>query len=75
MAEPNTVTPNEEETAPALVPESEIALLAYALWEKRGRPIGSPEEDWYQAERALRLKKLTRTFSVRLSSQLAAASK
>ena len=27
-----------------------IALLAYALWEQRGRPIGSPEEDWLRAE-------------------------
>jgi hypothetical protein len=28
-----------------------IARLAYAIWEKRGRPFGSPEEDWLQAER------------------------
>ena len=27
-----------------------IAELAYQLWEKRGCPIGSPEEDWYRAE-------------------------
>ena len=54
-------------------PESEIAVLAYALWEKRGRPIGSPEEDWFAAERALKLNKLTRTFGNRLSSQMLAA--
>ena len=29
------------------------ALLAYALWEQRGRPIGSPEEDWLRAERQI----------------------
>ena len=31
----------------------EIAKLAYELWEHRGRPLGSPEIDWYAAERAL----------------------
>ena len=31
----------------------EIAALAYSLWEARGRPEGSPEEDWFNAERAL----------------------
>ena len=29
----------------------EIENLAYRLWEKRGRPLGSPEEDWFRAER------------------------
>lgn len=31
----------------------EIAALAYALWEHRGRPDGSPEVDWLKAERSL----------------------
>lgn len=31
----------------------EIAQLAYKLWERRGRPVGSPEIDWRAAERAL----------------------
>jgi hypothetical protein len=26
-----------------------IAFLAYKLWAERGRPIGSPEEDWFAA--------------------------
>jgi DUF2934 family protein len=30
-----------------------IGALAYELWLKRGCPIGSPEEDWFQAERLL----------------------
>jgi hypothetical protein len=30
-----------------------IALRAYVLWEARGRPIGSPEVDWFRAEREL----------------------
>jgi Protein of unknown function (DUF2934) len=31
----------------------EIAALAYAYWEARGRPWGSPGEDWFRAEREL----------------------
>jgi hypothetical protein len=27
--------------------------LAYRLWEERGRPVGRPEEDWFEAERRL----------------------
>jgi hypothetical protein len=30
-----------------------IALLAYALWQERGCPEGSSEEDWFLAEREL----------------------
>jgi Protein of unknown function (DUF2934) len=32
----------------------EIAVRAYHLWEERGRPIGSPEEDWSRAEKEIR---------------------
>jgi hypothetical protein len=31
-----------------------IAELAHRLWKDRGRPEGSPEEDWYRAEDLLR---------------------
>lgn len=31
-----------------------VRELAYQHWEKRGRPFGSPEVDWYAAEEALR---------------------
>lgn len=31
--------------------QQEIAQLAYEFWESRGRPDGSPEEDWFRAER------------------------
>src|SRR5277367_4608150 len=33
---------------------AEIEALAYELWEARGRPDGSPEEDWFQAAEQLR---------------------
>jgi hypothetical protein len=32
---------------------ADIAALAYALWQQRGCPEGSPENDWYEAERKL----------------------
>jgi Protein of unknown function (DUF2934) len=31
-----------------------IAELAYMMWEKRGRPLGSSQEDWFRAEHDLR---------------------
>jgi Protein of unknown function (DUF2934) len=54
-----------ENVSPAALPEEvlsvpltehaanndEIAVLAYRLWEERGRPDGDPEWDWYEAER------------------------
>ena len=30
-----------------------VAKLAYQLWEERGHPFGSPEVDWFRAERAV----------------------
>ena len=38
-----------------------IAKLAYAHWEARGRPEGSPEEDWFRAERELQLMRFAAT--------------
>ena len=29
--------------------EDEIRQKAYALWESRGRPMGSPDVDWFEA--------------------------
>ena len=29
------------------------AKLAYQFWEQRGRPVGSPEVDWFAAEKVL----------------------
>jgi hypothetical protein len=30
------------------------AALAYALWQARGCPDGTPDEDWFRAEEALK---------------------
>jgi hypothetical protein len=42
-----------------------IQTLAHALWELRGRPIGTPEHDWYAAEAILRAAQEYRYKSVR----------
>jgi hypothetical protein len=34
----------------------QIAALAYALWQERGCPEGSPEQDWLKAEDELKAK-------------------
>jgi hypothetical protein len=33
---------------------NDIAALAYEFWEARGRPEGSPEDDWFEAVKQLR---------------------
>jgi hypothetical protein len=40
--------------ASSLPNEREVADLAYQRWVERGCPQGSPEEDWFEAERILR---------------------
>jgi hypothetical protein len=38
--------------------QQETALLAYQFWTERGCPAGSPAEDWFRAETALRSRQL-----------------
>ena len=42
----------------------EIAKLAYELWKRRGRPLGSPEIDWHAAESALGVRDSQEQFSI-----------
>ena len=47
-------SPTETKVKSATAPEpDQIASLAYALWQERGCPEGSPEADWLQAEEEL----------------------
>ena len=46
-------------------PHEEIAPRAYRLWEARGCPIASPEEDWLSAEEELRGEQAVRDEVVR----------
>ena len=34
--------------------DQEIERLAYWLWQERGMPMGSPDEDWFFAEELLK---------------------
>jgi hypothetical protein len=49
-----------------------IQRLAYTYWETRGRPCGSPEQDWFRAEQQIkrrdaRVERLSR-YSVKIMS-------
>ena len=47
------VQTNSIEAIPA---HEQIAALAHSLWQARGCPEGTPDEDWFNAERALSAK-------------------
>ena len=49
--------PANEAMNPAVPDREEISLLAFSYWEARGCQGGSPEEDWYQAEREIQRRK------------------
>jgi hypothetical protein len=40
----------------AVFGHNDIAELAYALWQARGCPEGSPDEDWFAAAHELRAR-------------------
>jgi hypothetical protein len=56
----NPAPANDPKTASARDPATheQIALLAYQYWEARGRPIGSPDEDWFRAEQDVLMERL-----------------
>ncbi|HZQ55970.1 MAG TPA: DUF2934 domain-containing protein [Bryobacteraceae bacterium] len=35
--------------------DEDVALRAYLLWQEKGCPEGSAEEDWYEAKELLKL--------------------
>ena len=47
-------TPVAAASIPNPVKSEDIATLAFSYWEARGYQGGSPEEDWFRAERELR---------------------
>ena len=57
MAESKKIDAKEcVELTPDFLGESRhefVAKLAYQNWEGRGRPLGSPDIDWFAAEQAL----------------------
>jgi hypothetical protein len=51
--------PRGEAYTDPLPDEKEVAELAYRHWVEKGCPQQSAEEDWFEAERELRLLKPT----------------
>lgn len=53
-----TAEKTDIEEKPSALPngpqESEIAVAAYYLWENRGCPMGSDQDDWFRAEEELK---------------------
>jgi hypothetical protein len=47
-----------------------VQKLAYQHWEKRGSPLGSPEMDWFAAEKALRAYLLESGIELRSNQDL-----
>jgi len=54
--QPANSVPNAAESVASA--HEEIAQLAYRYWEARGRPIGSPEDDWFRAEQEVLMERL-----------------
>ena len=52
-----TTTESTAQDMVATIASDEIAALAYQLWNERGCPIGSPDEDWFRAEAELNNRK------------------
>jgi hypothetical protein len=59
MSAPTTGVPGSVQRGTKTQPDTQvqqqqdIANLAYALWQQRGCPQGSSEQDWFEAERKL----------------------
>ena len=41
----------------ASIEHRHIELLAYTYWQERGRPLDSPEVDWFRALQTLRVER------------------
>jgi hypothetical protein len=54
MSRVSTPHPSTSSTSSVKVPHEKIAMRAYEKWCKRGRPHGTHQQDWYEAEAELR---------------------
>ncbi len=52
-------TDSTERNVSEAVSEDAITALAYQLWQERGCPIGSGQQDWFQAEHELKALKVS----------------
>ena len=54
MPERSTASESVKTSTTLSPTESEIATLAYQLWQDNGCPVGSDKEDWFRAEEMLK---------------------
>jgi hypothetical protein len=54
MTTPQTSQPTSQPTPQVKVPHDKIAMRAYEKWVKRGRPQGTSDQDWMEAEAELK---------------------
>jgi len=60
MRERSTVSESLKAAATIGPTESEIATLAYQLWQDNGCPVGSDKEDWFLAKALLKSALVTK---------------
>jgi len=64
IGQPETGCASQDSPAETFDParhHEEIAQVAYFLWEERGRPDGSQEDDWFRAEAVVRRRHIARS--------------
>lgn len=54
MPERSTASESVKTSTTLSPTESQIATLAYQLWQDNGCPVGSDKEDWFRAEAMLK---------------------
>jgi hypothetical protein len=59
----------EEKVDESAFSHAEIAHLAHGLWENAGRPDGTEEKDWLEAERLLFEERRNRTDTKTMAAQ------
>ena len=60
MPERSTLSESVKTAATVGPTESEIATLAYQLWQDNGCPVGSDKEDWFLAKALLKSALVTK---------------
>ena len=54
MPDRSTLSESVKTAATVSPTESEIATLAYQMWQDNGCPVGSDKDDWFRAEAVLK---------------------
>ena len=52
----NIITSPRVDNESSIEWEQQVAVLAHQIWESRGHPAGTAEEDWFEAQRQFRVR-------------------